>query len=421
MSSRSKFLAVSLLALSVAAGSAPASAQQVPEFWHYMGVGGEYDGVKAMIAEINKQNPDAPVTERVIPGHTQGLRQQVQVSLMGGTPPMAYQFNSGYDLTQVANSGRILDIEDVWQDIRGDEIFPEGLRRIITFDGVHTALPISLSIVNDVFYNKALFEKLNLTPPTTWEEWNTVCETLEANNVACLGNSAGWPWSFYNFYAPLLSVVGEEGYWQFARGELSWTGPEMREAFEIFRENYAEHYAPNWTAAAWADSSDQLMRGEIGMYQAGNWISGYMKGRGWTPGEDYDFFVAPGTEDQSIFQTDTVVVLKGDLQEQGKQFVRSVVSVEAQTAFNQPKGSLAPNVEVSTDIYDVIGKREAERFATMALPSLMILLPVDYRMAIGTEIEKYAANPTPEGLETSLAMLEQMRLSMADQKLFYAW
>ncbi len=191
-------------------------------------------------------NPKFPVKERVIPGHTQGLRQQVQVSITGGSPPMAYQFNSGYDLTQIADSGRILDIKDVWQEMRGDEIFPEGLRRIITFDGVRAAIPISLSIVNDVFYNKEVFDRLGLVPPTRWEEWNQVCEKLEANNVACLGNSSGWPWSFYNFYAPLLSVVGEEGYWQFARGELSFTGPEMRKAFEIFRENYAERYAPNW-------------------------------------------------------------------------------------------------------------------------------------------------------------------------------
>ncbi|WP_256375706.1 hypothetical protein [Chelativorans sp. J32] len=154
------------------------------------------------------------------------------------------------------------------------------------------------------------------------------------------------------------------------------------------------------------------MRGEIGMYQGGNWISGYMKGRGWTPGEDYDFFPAPGTEDHAIFQTDTVVVLRGELEEQGKDFVRSVVSVEAQAAFNQPKGSIAPNMEVSEEIYDVIGRREAERFSEMAQPSLMILLPPEYRMAIGTEIEKYAANPTAEGLEASLNPLEGMRKSL---------
>lgn len=74
--SRIKYMMSALAGVCMMAGSA--AADQLPEFWHYMGTGGEYDGVKGMIEAVNKQNPSAPVTERAVPGNAPGLRQQIR-------------------------------------------------------------------------------------------------------------------------------------------------------------------------------------------------------------------------------------------------------------------------------------------------------------------------------------------------------
>jgi ABC-type glycerol-3-phosphate transport system substrate-binding protein len=405
--------------------AAPAArAGQVPEFWHYMGAGGEYQAVKAMMTEVNKQFPTTPVTERVIPGHAAGLRQQIQVSLMGGDPPAVYQVDIGVEVSLVAKAGRALDIEDVWKDIDGDRIFPEGIRRIITFDGKHVALPIDMSIVNNVFYNKSVFEKLGLAPPKTWEEWSAVCAKLKANNVGCLANGASGPWSFYNMYPALLETLGTDGYWKFARGEISLKSPEFRQALDLYRKRFAQNYVANWTAAKWSDGADLLMRGNVGMYMIGDWASGYMKERGFKPGVDYDFFPAPGMEKISIFQADTVVALKGDQSVAAKNFMRGIASPAAQSAFNILKGSLAPNVQTPTDIYDPIQKREFEKLNTAGnttLPNLIILMPVDYRTALRTEIERFASNPTDEALNALVEKLEPQRLQAEKSNLFIKW
>jgi ABC-type glycerol-3-phosphate transport system substrate-binding protein len=404
---------------------APAAhAGQVPEFWHYMGAGGEYQAVKAMMAEVNKQFPATPVTERVIPGHAAGLRQQIQVSLMGGDPPAVYQVDIGVEVSLVAKAGRALDIEDVWKDIDGDRIFPEGIRRIITFDGKHVAIPIDMSIVNNVFYNKSLFEKLGLVPPKTWEEWDAVCAKLKANNVGCLANGASGPWSFYNMYPALLETMGTDGYWKFARGEVSLKSPEFRQALDLYRKRFAQNYVANWTAAKWSDGADQLMRGNVGMYMVGDWASGYMKERGFKPGVDYDFFPAPGTEKISIFQADTVVALKGDQTAAAKNFMKGIASPAAQAAFNILKGSLAPNSQTPTDIYDPVQKREFEKLnaaGNTTLPNLIILMPVDYRTALRTEIERFASNPTDEALNALVEKLEPQRLQAEKSNLFIKW
>jgi ABC-type glycerol-3-phosphate transport system substrate-binding protein len=412
------------LALGMTLMAPAARAGQVPEFWHYMGAGGEYQAVKAMIAEVNKQFPATPVTERVIPGHAAGLRQQIQVSLMGGDPPAVYQVDIGVEVGLVAKAGRALDIEDVWKDIDGDRIFPEGIRRIITFDGKHVAIPIDMSIVNNVFYNKSVFEKLGLVPPKTWDEWDAVCAKLKAGNVSCLANGASGPWSFYNMYPALLETMGTDGYWKFARGEISLKSPEFRQALDLYRKRFARNYVANWTAAKWSDGADQLMRGNVGMYMVGDWASGYMKERGFKPGVDYDFFPAPGTEKISIFQADTVVALKGDQTAAAKNFMKGISSPAAQAAFNILKGSLAPNSQTPTDIYDPVQKREFEKLnaaGNTTLPNLIILMPVDYRTALRTEIERFASNPTDEALNALVEKLEPQRLQAEKSNLFIKW
>lgn len=401
-----------------------ARAAQVPEFWHYMGAGGEYDGVKAMIAEVNKINPSDPIAERVIPGHAPGLRQQIQVSLMGGEPPVVYQLDTGYELTQVGKAGRLLEIDDVWKDIDGDRIFPEGLRRVVSFDGRHAAVPIASSVVNHVFYNKAVFDKLSLTPPKSWEEWDDVCAKLKGAGIAPLANASGGPWSFYNFYPQVLQTMGVDGYWKFARGEVPYTSPELKRALELYGKHFAENYAPNWTGAKWSDGADLLMKGTVGMYLVGDWASGYMKGRGFKPGVDYDFFSAPGTETTSIFQADSVAALKGDKPDLARKVLKAVATASAQAAFNAPKGSLAPNKDAPTDIYDPIQKRESDEMnATGAtvLPNLLILMPVDYRTTLRNEVERYASSPTPAALQTLLDKMEPLRQATEKQGAFYKW
>lgn len=412
------------LALGMAAMMPSAQAGQVPEFWHYLGAGGEYEAVKAMVAEVNKQYPATPVTERVIPGHSAGLRQQIQVSLMGGDPPAVYQVDIGVELSLVAKSGRALDIEDVWKEIDGDRVFPEGLRRVVSFEGKRIAIPIDMSIVNNVFYNKAVFEKLGLSPPKTWEEWDAVCAKLKQNSIGCLANGSGGPWSFYNMYPALLETLGVDGYWKFARGEVSLDSPGFRKALDLYGKRYARNYVANWTGSKWSDGADLLMKGAVGMYMVGDWASGYMKQRGFKPGVDYDFFAAPGTENISIFQADTVVALKGEQSVAAKNFMKGIASPPAQAAFNVLKGALAPNTSTPTDIYDAVQKKEFEKLSApgvTVLPNLIILMPVDYRTALRTEIERYASNPTEEALNAVVTKMEPQRVQAEKAGLFIKW
>ncbi|UFN48226.1 ABC transporter substrate-binding protein [Roseomonas sp. OT10] len=411
-------------AMGTAALAAPrAQARQVPEFWHYLGAPGEIEAVKALMAVANAKYPNTPITDRVIPGSSAGVRQQVQVSLMGGVPPTSFQLSAGYELRSTAATGRLVEVADVWKDVRGDEIFSEGLRRVLSLSGSAYGIPFGVGIISNVFYNKAVFERLKLSVPTSWDEFGEVCKALKAADIHPLTSAQGPSWTTYQFYGPLITVLGVEGCWEFIRGNVAFNGPEMLRAFRLFKERMASNFDPTWTGAKWSDGVDQMMRGRVGMYCVGDWASAYMKQRGWTPGKEYDLFYLPGLEKVSITQTDVAVVLKGEMTETGKNFLRAIATPEAQEAFAKIKGGTAPNSKTSPDIYDVLARRTFEKLGRtgdgyVTIPNPYLMLPTGFHIEFGTEVERFAAKLDEQALVASLNTLEQKRQQLKREDKF---
>ena len=64
--------------------------------------------------------------------------------------------------------------------------------------------------IGGVFYNKDVFDACNITKtPTTWAEFLTTCETLEANGYEALALDGAY--ANFNFYYHLVRHLGEDG------------------------------------------------------------------------------------------------------------------------------------------------------------------------------------------------------------------
>ena len=415
--------AVSVLSLTTAA-----AAQDATHIWHYWGGGAELAAVESVIDLANETYPELKVEGQVIPGNAIEMRRQLQTALLGGTPPAAYQSAMGYELKTFADAGQLRSIAGVWDEINGGEIFPAGLQRVMKVDGVPYGLPLNMAIVNNIFYNKAIFEEHGLTAPGTFEELQALCDQLEAADIACLANAGGPFWSLYNFYAPLISVVGVEGYFQLAAGEMSFSGPEFRQALELFRDTYAENYIQNWGGKTWAQGADDVVAGRAAFYQMGDWVSGYFKDVDWVPGEDYDFFPTPGVGSAVVIQVDAIATPNGSEASNAAsdQLLRVAASTEGQASFNLHKGSIAANLQTSPEIYDYIGQKTYARMQEAeaddaVLPNLFFLLPTELGSELGVQIERFSGNPSDETLESVVQKLEELRLEAKEANLFVTW
>ena len=56
------------------------------------------------------------------------------------------------------------------------------------------------------FYNKAIFDEHNLTPPATWDEFINVCETLKAAGVTPISFGNQEPWSASHYIGTLNQI-----------------------------------------------------------------------------------------------------------------------------------------------------------------------------------------------------------------------
>ena len=421
--------AIAGVATGAAALATSVAAQDAQEVWTYWGSGAELAAIEALIEHANQSHPETPVTHRVITGNNTELRRALQLAFLGGESPAAYQSGMAQDLKGFADADRLAAIPDVWEDVNGDDIFPGGLQRTVKVDGVPYGIPLNMAITSNVFYNKEIFDELNLTPPTTWEEFEEVANTLKEAGYQPLAHAAGRAWSLYNLYAPLISKIGIDGYYELASGEMPIDSPEIREAFEIYTDVFVENYMDDWSGYNWIEAADQFVQGDIGMYMVGDWASAHFQQRGWEPGVDYGFFPAPGMEDAVVVQVDVLALPASESEASitaGKNFLRSSASAEAQAAFNDHKGSVAANLNTPAEVYDAIAAQEAEQIQAAnekdaVLPNLYFLLPIEMSQEFGTAIEAYANSPSPEALDSMLADIEQMRQEMQDGGMFVDW
>ncbi|OCC05373.1 hypothetical protein BA190_08030 [Labrys sp. WJW] len=414
--------------VAVLASCAVAKAQDKPEIWNYYAAGSEKAGMDALIAYANKHNPQASVASRVIPGNVVELRRQLQTSLMGGKPPAAYQSSMASELKTFVDGGRLHPLTDVWKQINGDKIFPEGVQRAVKIDGIPYGIPFDFSLINEVFYNKTVFEKLKINPPKNWDEFVAACGSLRKGGVEPMANAGGPFWSLYNFYAPLVSTVGVEGYYKIARGELAFESPEFRKALDLYRQTMVSCYAKNWSGKTWTQASDDLANGKAGMFMMGIWAAAYLQKAGMEAGKTFDLFPAPGTEDKVIFQMDAFAVPDGpaDNIKTAESFIKAAASVDGQAAFAVPKGSLAPNIEVSPKIYGYASAKFAEQLALASksqavLPNLFFLLPPDVGAELGNQIERFAIDPSQANEDGMISALEGLRKEAIANNAYVKW
>lgn len=416
---RRKLVVVSLITALILLISAGISIQAA-EVWHYWLSGGEKEALEALVEAAQELYPEGSFSERGIPGAGKELRRQLGAALLAGDPPEAFQTVPGYSLKSYVDAGQVYAIDEVWDEINGDEIFNEGLRSLVKFNGHAYAIPLNTHIISHIFYNKAIFDKYALEPPITWEEFRHVTSVLRDNGIEPLACDAGHR-TCYHLYTALVDTLGPEGYLALGAGEIPFTDPRVREAFELYGDAFVKSYMFGWSGYGWAEAANEVISGNAGMYQSGDWIVAYFEQAGWEPDVDFDFFPAPGTEDVMVMQIDALAAPKGSKDPEGAmQLLTAAGRVEGQAAFNKYKGSLAANLEVDPGIYNEILYETYERMQRVSveghmLPNQSFLMPPAMWEEFARQVEIYALEPTEKTLDSVLNTLESQRKELLEE------
>ncbi|PVU84351.1 carbohydrate ABC transporter substrate-binding protein (plasmid) [Cellulomonas sp. WB94] len=128
-----------------------------------------------------------------------------------------------------------------------------------------------------LWINQDLFDKYNLTPPTTLAEWKDVCATLTANGLGCFVQGAGqWAFDMDTFEAIADNV--EPGlYVKASKGEVPWTDPRFATAMGLWKSLFDDGIMQEGAVGLqqYPDANNAFMAGKYAMVMMGTWYTQY--------------------------------------------------------------------------------------------------------------------------------------------------
>jgi multiple sugar transport system substrate-binding protein len=302
----------------------------------------EKGGIEELVENFNELG-EGTVELNSIPTAT--FNSQLPTYLTGSNPPDVYTWYAGQATRDYADQGLLLDLSDVWD---GMEDFPQALRTLSqTDDGTEVFVPTGYYWWG-MYYFKSDFEKLGVTPPTTWDEFLAVCEQIKAQGVnpitMGLSDNAWLASAWFDYLN--LRINGGDFHLALLSGEESYDSPEVRAVFDAFAD-VVPYVDPAVLGTAQNQAMSDFSQGRAAMYLLGAWAQPSVPE---DRQDDLAFFQFP-IIDPSIpiaeeAPTDgfiaSVKTTKPDLT---KRFLEYVASAEAQSALmkGQQGTALAAN------------------------------------------------------------------------------
>ena len=362
--SRRWLLGLAALALVVSACTSGASptpgatgdggaAGDTVEIFSWWTAGGEADGLEAMFEVFNEQHPEYEIENAAVAGGAgTEARAVLATRLSQNDPPESWQGHAGQELigTYVA-AEQIEPVNDLFEEEGWLDVMPEGLIEQISQDGNIYSVPVNIHRANVLWYVPANLEEWGVEPPTTWEEFLTTAEELDAQGVTPL--ALGFQWTAMHLLETiLLGELGPDAYEELWYEGGDWSSPDVTAALETYA-SVLEYTNEDASTIEWDGAAQLVADGDAAFQIMGDWAEGYFKTQGLEPNEGFGWAPAPGTEGVFQWLSDSFVLPVGvDNREGALAWLRVAGSQEGQDAFNPVKGSIPARDDGDRSLYD---------------------------------------------------------------------
>jgi len=219
------------------------------------------------------------------------FRAQLSTYLTSANPPDVLTWYAGSVARDYASKGLLLDISDLWEGTGAASGYSKALKDLSTADdGKQIFMPTNYYWWS-VFFLKSHFKEWGVQPPTTWDEFISLCDRLKKDGIHPLANGIGsTPWMASGWFDILnLRVNGADFHKELLAGKHSFDSAEVRKTMSYYTQ-LVPYFDPNMASYAWQDAVTPLVQGKDAMYLTGAFISQNI-----TTGDpdDLDFFTVP--------------------------------------------------------------------------------------------------------------------------------
>jgi alpha-glucoside transport system substrate-binding protein len=353
-------LSVSLLAGCVGAQAAPTGGTvRVLASWE----GAELDAFRAMVEPFERRTGI-----RVVYSATRDLEGVLESGFRDGTPPDIAGLAGPAHMASLVKRGLLVDLRDVLDLGAYKRDTAPAFVELGTVGGRLSGVFIKSTLKGLLWFNRDVYQH---GTPSSWPELQQLAlRPGQGSRPWCLGlesgAASGWPGTDWieDF---LVRQSGPVAYDRWVAGQLPWTSPEVRRAFESFGQITAQGNVAGGVAGAigtsFALAGEPLFADPPGcvFLHGGSFMP---KMLGDVTGSGYDFLPFPDIDPKHAGS----VIAAGDLfgmvhdTPQARELMRYLVTAEAQEIRVARGGALSVNMRV-TSYPDRVSERAARILA----------------------------------------------------------
>ena len=128
-----------------------------------------------------------------------------------------------------------------------------------------------------LWINKGLFDKHNLKPPTTLDEWEKVCQEFKKASQGCFVQGAAGAGFDQDTLQAIANSV-EPGFWTKAsKGDAKWNEPAMVKTLDIWKQLFSRGIMQEGAIGyqQYPDANNDFLTGKYAMVMMGTWYTQY--------------------------------------------------------------------------------------------------------------------------------------------------
>ncbi len=252
-------------------------------YWFLTGEPGEKIRQNS-VDRFNEANPDAKIQATTF--QNDAYKQKIKTAIGAGQAPTIIWGWGGGGLKSYVDAGQVEDLTDWFGQNAAikDRLFPSSFGAA-TVDGKIYAMPAETVQPIVLFYNKKVFDKVGVQPPTSWGEIMALVPKFNAAGVApfSLGGQSRWTNMMWLEFL-LDRQAGSEVFQRVFEGEKdAWSDPAVLDMLTKVQDLVKANGFVKGFSSITADSNADcalLYTGKAAMMLHGSWTYGTMSNDG---------------------------------------------------------------------------------------------------------------------------------------------
>ncbi len=254
--------------------------------------------VNTLVKMFEKQNPSVKIAVTAKTSET--YPALITSAIAAGSAPDIFGFLEGLQYADIANAGHLLDLTG---KIDVGRLLPAAASVIYVGKKIY-AMPLFGDFTTGMFYWKPVFDKFNITIPSTWSQFTNLCKTLQSKSgIPALGMPSQdgiiptFVWTGF-----MSTVRGPAGVSAIIDGKAKLTDPDFLAA-TTYLQSLTPYFAPGYAATAYTNGKADFAEMKSVMFEGGS--SDYAGFLDINPHLDLGFFAFPHPDNMGVSAVNT--------------------------------------------------------------------------------------------------------------------